>query len=634
MSVRYLLTEDIAAQLVDPETGAVVFPISSAEFELWRAAAELHGLDLVATAGARPTGGSTVERPGLVVGLGRSGAAVAPLYAHLTGRKYVLAADAEALEAVHDVAVLLSERRLFDDQVAKLLYARDDRQAAPGLLLGGDVAELTLLAKRVALSLSAAPADGLRRVLVHTSAPFTRLEHPGAVVLGGGADNEEVLRAVSGQASVLAIHTKADIGANAWLTADSLLCPNDLEGEARAVAGPVCLTTGRCYRLAGSPTRVEAWREGRLVSAGRLSASVMVIHGCAILRPDDGVLSPAFTVGAAVIAKATFGAFIAPYSDTVSAADGGTLNQILNDAADGFSVGEVVQRFNRGQVGRRFGTVLCLVGDPAFRMAPDPAGFRFPDTAGVADGARPVSATAWRTAADAFIAEVVAQRRFAARSRAAAAASHVQTRLEAATTRVGETSYLEDLGQAWGELRDGLVRLLGENLNLGDFGSACYDHGPATEQGRCPHCDTPVRRFVLRHDRESRLDRDHLSCTACGAMWNRPVGSALQVTYAGDNRFSIEGHDDEVAVQVTFEQRDKVTTTRARYVVEADLTSFCVAPGLTALAGPLLCHIHVVGHAEIAYFVYRCRGDRGALAMATAGPSAARQASARQLQDA
>lgn len=565
-----------------------------------RRVATLHGLEFdVASLIDR----SPLPRPGEVIALAREAEAAARLYAQLSGRPFGGVHEEPVLSAAADAEVLvLPTGRLNPDLLLQIHRVAQERGRCAGLIIGRDAAALTRNAWKTAISLRAARTDARGAAYLNPYAPFVTDERTGWTAVGGGAEPEDARSLLGSGHAILAIETHADIGANAWLHPELLLCPNPPAPSCPTPAlRPMCLDSGECYRFRDFPTRDRAWADGRLIAASALSAQALVLFGCALLRPGDGVMSPEFSVGAAVADEAIFGAAMLTWCDAIAAPDGESVAGLVADLARGLSAGEALAGWHASDVARAHGGLMCLLGDPAFALPtafscdlprPDP-------TLAADDGPAPEP-----LGGDAdFIERVLLMPVPAAGTAELQAAIH---RSLAAADGAGAA------------LDERIAELLSAYPWLNKYRGDAAAFRLAARPGLCPQCRVPVRTYDMMYHTEPPLVRSHLLCERCGAAWHRPAASEVVARHTEDGSFHVKGVTGEIIVQLVVETRDPRFRSVERHRLTARKGCAVLRMSNPPPLGPGFTHVHVISRDEIAHFAFRSRGG-AELTIASAG---------------
>lgn len=289
--------------------------------------------------------------------------AAAALYAHLTGRRFLPAAQpARAAHQRPDVVV--APTRLLTPPFLAALHGDPDR--APGLIAAASPSALLrqALLRAAALRLCGGPARRSVEVMHHFA--ISRAEMEGRELFGNQAPREELRHVLGRGSEVLSIFTVGD-GIDAAL-GPLILCPI-AGGSSRPAPGPPpCVVSDTCHRL--QLPLAEAAASRGLVAPEALVARVLLLHACWGIQPSGSLHGQDWGYGWRLAVSDRLGAIVTTWQITLGApADTGGLARML---ARGTPLGTAVARFNHGKQARRTGQLLCLLGDPDFRLRPGP----------------------------------------------------------------------------------------------------------------------------------------------------------------------------------------------------------------------------------------------------------------------
>jgi hypothetical protein len=369
-----------AARLVDA-TGVPVLPIRDPE-ELARLEriAVLHDAALTRVEALPADADVAATRAGLVVSFGADAADAGALYAHLTGRRHLHAERvADVLAAAPTCVVAAAQRCSFDLMDGLFGQGRDDRRPMPGLVTAPTAADLAFVAKRWATALLAAGARPSHRSIILPMQDFARVERPEGRFIGGAEPAEGVLREFESGSSLALVVTHSN-GLDLAVGSGPYFCPfppeRRLEGDR---ARPICLESGVCTLMPKLPQRLDAWQSGALTGIERIRTQLLLLFTCYGVRFVDRILSPEFGLGPSLSLQATTGAIVTSWSVARTDPAGTLMYPLLNALADGVAVGEALRAFNASERASRVGTSLCLLGDPDYCLAPDPAQPKLPE---------------------------------------------------------------------------------------------------------------------------------------------------------------------------------------------------------------------------------------------------------------
>jgi hypothetical protein len=311
----------------------------------------------------------SVSFPGSVYAVGSDSEAAAQAYARLTGRKFVSIAKAHDRVPAgrHDVVVCTTSH--LTPGMMHSLYVEGDHDGAPGLICGASSTQLQRTCMKLFARIAQENTRPLRRIFLYPLLNFQAEEKRFGLFIGGAAQRETLIDALSAEASILSISTYGG-GIDFVLSHQYFACPY----SQRLTAGetlPVCQALDRCWRLSSSIATVEhAWSSGSLVPLTVLKAEVITLFGCSTVRFRDGVIDPAYTMTPALFDQADFTTLITTWRQEYLSSNGAYANGLINELSKGTMAGIAVARFNQSDYARRTGLNLCVLGDPCFRLSP------------------------------------------------------------------------------------------------------------------------------------------------------------------------------------------------------------------------------------------------------------------------
>ena len=353
-----------AAALLSAADGSPIWPVAddATLAALTRLAALFDG-NLVVTKPIAGQSRAAAGRAGTVLSAAAEADAAAALYAHLTGRRFVAAAHA-ARASLWRPDVVVAPAHLLAPGFLSSLHGDPDR--APGLIAAATPAALLRQAvlRAAALRLCGGPARDSVDVMPH--APVGETAAEGRHIFGGLAPREALRHALGRGSEILSVFTVGD-GLDAVL-GPLILCPLAGTPARPAPQEPPCVGSGTCHRLQLPMT--EATGSPGLVPPEALAARLLLLHACWGIQPVGSLYGQAWGYGWRLADSDRLGAIVTTWQITIGApADTEALARLL---ARGIPLGRAVAQFNHGHRARRTGQLMCLLGDPAFRLAPSP----------------------------------------------------------------------------------------------------------------------------------------------------------------------------------------------------------------------------------------------------------------------
>ncbi|KIZ34347.1 hypothetical protein, partial [Rhodopseudomonas palustris] len=354
-----------AAGLIVDRQGAPVWPLQN---DTDRAAVETicagFGEDLQWVKADR---GAAQPGRDVVVALGTEAAEVAALYAHLTGRRMVVATRPDAAARIRRCKAIVALLERIDDELIEQLYGAD-RRCYPGLITAPTLAQLRRRALVCAVAVKAARRDLPHRVELVANWPLATAAGASHSLLGRQAAPLQIRQALGRGDSAVLIHGHGD-GIDGDL-GGLILCPVDEDWQRRAaVDAAICKTTGLCYRNRLA-IYSAAHREARLHPA-QLSARLLIWSTCIGFPSPHGFIDPRWGVGARLAASASIGAFVTTWRITTAPA--AMPRRLLDRMMAGDTVGRALG-WSNSSGSRRGGARMCLFGDADISIAPHAAG--------------------------------------------------------------------------------------------------------------------------------------------------------------------------------------------------------------------------------------------------------------------
>ncbi|MFD9332948.1 hypothetical protein ACFWBF_00775 [Streptomyces sp. NPDC060028] len=355
---------DGAAELVD-ERGSPVWPLGPGDRAMLEEVGEAFGFRPVDTALAQTSSCATSTPNGLVVALGAAAASHTRLFAHLTGRSWVLVEDVEELPPPDRFDVLVTLESCLSSGLLDALYA-PHLSRAPGILHAASAEQLRrLVLARAAAAVMGGDA-GCRRVDVVPIVDLEPQQSADAIALGSAATRVELEASLTAGATILTVFTHSD-GLDGDFGSEAILCPVDETWHAETAARvPTCRVTRYCYRTERSlDSLVNA---GATVHPDAIESRVMVFNTCVGVTPVDSNVDAAFGLGIRLMQSPRLGALVTTWRPTIGSYRATDL--LVRLLFEGVELGEAVARHNTLHAELGTGLRLCLLGDPALRAVP------------------------------------------------------------------------------------------------------------------------------------------------------------------------------------------------------------------------------------------------------------------------
>ena len=481
----------------------------------------------------------TLSGPEIVVGLGSRAFEDAKLYAHLTERACQWVDTREELESLPMPAVVVTTFEYVNETLLDLLYDRAPMEAAPGLIFSFPSGDLRCQILARAATLRCPPREpDRRRVDLYPLEDFGYIGSSDFTAIGVQATRDDYRSLMSAGAGVLTLSTHSD-GIDAQLLPDLVMCPMDLVPDNwDRELGPSCLLTGLCHRRERPISDARA--EGSLLSPDDVVADVFLHCVCWGLYPAPGVQSPEWSFAGRVLESFNVGALMTTW-EIVSQSIVTTAG-LFHNVASGIPLGRALAIHLSSEDATKRDHKLCLIGDPAMRLAecdfPDP----LQDVAEIfSEPERPSSG---HLANLALLRMMVVQaqhmqkagRSDTSQSALAAAASYEESLLTGASLEECESS-------PGPHLRVAMVEYFSNRHTDASKYWLPYAEDPVAlpEKGTCPACRrrTVSRVYQLRIPDSS--PRRHTHCPTCGPIEDLPVDLHMSIAVDSDGVIHLDG---------------------------------------------------------------------------------------------
>lgn len=589
--------------------GRPVFPMCTpAQEQSLRQVAELHAASLeVVEAAELPA--PPVSRTGVVVAFGQSCADAGRLHAELTGRRWVVVDDVDALSRIADVSVLVLTADRLAGRVLQHLYVerRDGVAAAPGLLVAPDQETLLIVVLRAAaaLQLSGRAANG--RTFLFPRDDFDQQRQGNDLFLGSLAPDTDVDDALGTGSAILSIQSHSN-GFDTWIGENRLLCPFAQSlSVANQEEAPLCAENHRCSRFPSYPSIDSLRHKGWLVPLSAPRARILLAYSCGILKVTEDLIHPRHSLGLQLSLNAHLGALITTWHTERDDPTRTALNGLINALSRGVPVGEAVASFAATPLARHYATSLCVLGDPDYRIAPMEQAPPLPEPVWQSRDWRPIPVEGSPAPRARQLIDGI---RVALDDGANLPAERVTSCVEALTlVATSPNPTPADIASASRAAADLIARWPW----LDDFLASKGRLGPSEDRHRCGSCGAPARRYEVAFDPSLEVaHRAVLDCTSCGEIRNLPAGSALRLDgrRLSEGRLALLGVPPDAVASVSylsFEYSASLTLPwpeqDGRLVESIDVPA--VLP-----AGPILCKIVVSWGLEVALVGARFRRTR------------------------
>lgn len=463
----------------------------------------------------------------LVVGVGRPTAAIARLYAHLTGRRVAHAADL-ASAARQDPAVIVAMESDLAVEALDQLAERASAGQVIGMIAGHDTPSLLTQALIRAAARPGTSRTPSRLALFPTRERSEKADD-GDGVLDMATSSADLRAALGRGAGVLTVMAHSD-GVDANL-GSAVLCPMDRTPEAADPERvPHCRQLGRCHRSGGMA--IEQWlADPRRLAPEIIAARVLMFATCWGILPPIAFDDSAWSLGRRLLANPRIGALVTSWE--VHAFHPEDLLGFARDLSGGLDLGASVARLLATEYSRQTGLRLCLLGDPRLQLAPTPVPPPPPASARRDDGDAGIALSssaldARSTGELAFLRLYVLAIAPDIERAAGDAALEAIGRYELACARGHAERDRDPVVDGW---RDRVLDAVVARGPIAVHNWTSLSRGPRTRSTvtRCPHCQQRVlaREYPLRIPEAG--PRIVMTCTRCGVIADGPGPRSIAI---------------------------------------------------------------------------------------------------------
>jgi hypothetical protein len=475
-----------------------------------------------------------VSLPGTVHAFGSEAARAGEIYAGLTGRPHKLSGQLSDVAAEsHDVVVCLTEH--LTAQLMRKLYLTENPRGAPGFITAPTPMELEEVCIRQAAKLTDPQKTTVQRVFFSPALSFDIIRRGSDIISGGACTSSQLFSRLSSDSALLLVGGHSNsfdmrLSLQHWLCA-FLDKPSTGTGPL-----PECQLLGRCVRFPARPTVTEARGKGWLLPVSTLRAKVALFYGCSVVKLRDGLHSPDYGLGPALLGRSESAAIITTWRPEHPPAEWGILNNLINDVCSGTMVGEAVGSFNRSNIATQFGINLCLLGDPCFRISSEGRFAKLPVPKIPYGEAAPAGTVKNRSAEANLLRAAIKQ------------TLHNNPLFDSGTALeaqllayCGPEPEAEDLGQRaqMAEADKDLLHFLSPKPVLNEFLLSFGEIREMTEKGVCPACLGPARSYCIAFPNFGAASRSVVLCECCG-------GETLNLPSSWRTRLDLDRLDDGI----------------------------------------------------------------------------------------
>lgn len=554
-------------RLATPD-GTPIWPVCTrAQLQALVHIASVFGADL-RTARAAPAAAHSSSAE-TVLALGYEAFAAGQLYAHLTGRQFLPAADfAQVRDAAFPALVVTTPHWLHSKLLAHLYERVDAGGQAPGIICAEPEALETQVLVRAAAATLAGPLRQRRNDILPLTA-IGRVICEEHATLGGRADPHEVRNALQQASGIILLDTHSD-GVDASLGAKLTLCPmNHMPPKADRRRANRCVHTGYCHRH--ERTVAEMLGSDTLLFPEDIRARILLLSVCWGLLPANGLVDAAWGIGARLLNSCTLGAVVTTWE--IAFPNFSLLEELARSIQEGDTVGRALYQFNHSLAAQSSGLRLCLLGDPWVHLPPR----GIPHQSAAVPGAlaarsteedvaiplrerRPVAAVQrldTRTAGDGDLTFLeLLLRSVAASDEYRSLSPHVQSAAQTAIVEIEraqaeisrramhQSAHTLDPGRS---LREAVLQYICDRGHLVIHSWSSYASLRRVERQAEAHCfacrnlKNDLVTLIATFDVPSIARRRISSCACCGIVEDMPEDAVITMSVLGNNEIELGG---------------------------------------------------------------------------------------------
>jgi hypothetical protein len=306
--------------------------------------------------------GQSALRRGTVIGIGNNAESAARLYAHLTGRFAAGITSTNSDAEWNSAAVVVTTPEHLTPALLEVLYGKVGRSFAPGLICAPRHHLRTHVLHRSAAVLAGTRPLPMKTVELLPTLPFSLIATDSGILAGGSATPDELVHALRTGSELLAITTHSD-GIDADL-GELILCGAKGQKFDESTERPCCVDSGVCHRI-GVDLNV-AVTSLRLTPVSIIRARILLFNTCHGLSAHPSLINLSWTLGFQIAHFADVGAFLTSWGQFATSAI--AHRTLVQNIADGNTLGEAVATHNARHDVQMRGQYLALCGDPEVRV--------------------------------------------------------------------------------------------------------------------------------------------------------------------------------------------------------------------------------------------------------------------------
>lgn len=495
----------------------------------------------------------------------------ARLYAHLTGRSYVVIRCLGDLHNYADYSVLVTTFDHVNPTLLESIYRSSRVKNTPGIICAPSQAELRLqvLLRSAALFFcrNSKPANrgSLRWVDVMPHSSF-QYKTKTRRVLGRTARRDSVRAALMSKADILRVVTTSD-GIDVDIGKHSTICAIVRpEATADTTKSPRCVATGFCHRM-HMPVE-QALDSGVLLDPRFIRAKIMLWQTCLGVMVGSHVTDDRWGVGLQLLASETVGALISTCDYILTAAY--CTETLAQEIGRGVPIGIALHNFHSARANETLAHRFFIFGDPDFtihtysssdqRLVFKPERGRIKKR-GKRPSPEPQESTEILAMLKAIRSRPKSERGYEGEL-ALSLARNWRGNLERDTGVLADPEF----GTLQFQMRDALIRYM-ISRRWARWMEDWLQHQVSTERLRagkaCPTCQTAPDTYCVSLDTAETVNRRLSICRRCGIIEDVPLNSSISFSVSSTGRCNLSGtlpSTDWLAYLIIFSDNQKETT--------------------------------------------------------------------------
>lgn len=346
-------------------SGTPIWPLlDSSELDALESLASVLGGSLEPTENFKSGTRTSIERPGLVLGIGAAGP-LAKLYAHLTQRAVKTIGSWQDIETIDDLAVVVMLVDEMDYGLLEKLYPPHELTKVPGIVTARNLQSLRQQVLLKAATLVWNRPHELKGVEWLPSEEEGHRVSKGAIRLVKDSPPEFSRKVATEMAKDLFhIYNHSDgLDFNIW---PFFLCPLPPPSEYKANedSAPWCQLNEYCYRLE-QPLEM-ARKSPLLLRPTEIQSRIFLFHSCLGVQFEPHRVHPDWRLAIQLIESARIGLTLTTWKIIFTTP--GLVKSLMRNLLAGVPVGKAVAQFNGSPLARYYDVQFCIFGDPALQL--------------------------------------------------------------------------------------------------------------------------------------------------------------------------------------------------------------------------------------------------------------------------